>query len=176
MKIADAASPEAAGDSSGETAVAETGRIKDDSHIFRVRVYFEDTDAAGVVFYANYLRFAERARTEMMRAIGVPHSGLMKKHGLVFVVHRCDVLYRRPAHLDEVLEVHTGGIELTGTGLWVDQIVRRGGEDLVRMRIRLACVGPEGRPAKLPQSLRDALLPFVSESAIDLRSKRDSGE
>lgn len=154
---------------------AETGRIEDGTHIFPVRVYFEDTDAAGVVFYANYLRFAERARTEMMRAIGVPHSGLMKAHGLVFVVHRCDVLYRRPAHLDDVLEVHTGGIELTGTGLWADQIVRRGGEDLVRMRIRLACVGPEGRPVKLQQELRDALSPFVAESAIDLRSKGDSG-
>jgi acyl-CoA thioester hydrolase len=151
--------------------LADAGIIESGNHIFPVRVYFEDTDAAGVVYYANYLRYAERARTEMLRAIGVPHSGLMKEDGLVFVVHRCDVLYRRPAHLDDALEVHTGSMELTGTGLWADQVVRRAGEDLVRMRIRLACVGPEGKPVKLPVMLRRALEPFVAGSAITLKEK-----
>ena len=151
--------------------MADAGIIESATHIFPVRVYFEDTDAAGVVYYANYLRYAERARTEMMRAIGVPHSGLMRGDGLVFVVHRCDVLYRRPAHLDDALEVHTGSMDLTGTGLWADQVVRRDGEDLVRMRIRLACVGPEGKPVKLPAILRRALEPFVADSAITLKEK-----
>ncbi len=72
---------------------SETGVFRDGMHVFPVRVYFEDTDAAGVVYYANYLRFAERARTEMMRAIGVPHSGVMNDLGLVFVVHRCNAVY-----------------------------------------------------------------------------------
>jgi acyl-CoA thioester hydrolase len=151
--------------------LADGGIVDSTTHVFPVRVYFEDTDAAGVVYYANYLRYAERARTEMMRAIGVPHSGLMKEDGLVFVVHRCDVLYRRPAHLDDALEVHTGSMDLTGTGLWADQVVRRAGEDLVLMRIRLACVGPEGKPVKLPAILRRALEPFVADSAITLKEK-----
>ena len=151
--------------------MTEAGIIASGIYMYPVRVYFEDTDAAGVVYYANYLRYAERARTEMMRAIGVPHSGLMKEDGLVFVVHRCDILYRRPAHLDDLLEVHTGRLELTGTGLWADQVVRRNGEDLVLMRVRLACVGPEGKPAKLPAILRRALEPFVADSAINLKEK-----
>ncbi len=151
----------------------ETGIVESGIHIFPVRVYFEDTDAAGVVYYANYLRYAERARTELMRAIGVPHSGLMKDEGVVFVVHRCDVLYRRPAHLDDALEVHTGRMALSGTGLWADQVVRHAGEDLVRMRIRLACVGPEGRPVRLPEALRRALEPFVADSAITFSKEKE---
>jgi acyl-CoA thioester hydrolase len=151
---------------------SETGVFRDGMHVFPVRVYFEDTDAAGVVYYANYLRFAERARTEMMRAIGVPHSGLMNDLGLVFVVHRCNAVYRRPGRLDDVLEVWSGNVGMTGTGLWLDQYVRRDGEELVGMRVRLACVGPDERPARLPRELREALSPYVGESRVEFNDNK----
>ncbi len=150
----------------------DSGSFRNGMHVFPVRAYFEDTDAAGVVYYANYLRFAERARTEMMRAIGVPHSGLMNEHGLVFVVHRCNVIYRRPARLDDALEVWSGNVEMTATGLWLDQVVRREGEELVAMRVRLACVGPDERPVRLPDGLREALTPFVGDSMVEFGEKR----
>ena len=72
---------------------------------FPVRVYYEDTDAAGVVYYANYLKFMERARTEWLAAIGFPLAAFEREHGVVFVVHRCEIDFRGPARLNDVLEV-----------------------------------------------------------------------
>lgn len=132
------------------------------AHVYPVRVYFEDTDAAGVVYYANYLRFAERARTEMLRSLGVPHASMMDGEKLTFAVRHCEIDYLRPARLDDSLEVHTSNLALEAASLRADQIVVRSGEELVRMRVRLACLGPAGRPARVPQRVRDALRPLVS--------------
>jgi acyl-CoA thioester hydrolase len=137
------------------------GVIASGTHVFPIRVYWEDTDAGGVVYYANYLRFAERARSEMLRAVGIEQRALMESDGIVFAVRRCEVDYLRPARLDDTLEVVTGNIELEAASLWAEQVVRRGGDELVRMRLRLACVGAGGRPARLPIRLRAALAPLA---------------
>lgn len=129
-------------------------------HTHPVRVYYEDTDTGGVVYYANYLRFAERARTEMLRAAGVSHSSMAEREGLAFAVRRCDAEYLKPARLDDALEVDTGNIDLQAASLWLDQFVRRGADVLVTMRVRLACIDRDGRPARLPQRLRGALQEF----------------
>jgi acyl-CoA thioester hydrolase len=81
--------------------------IRDGAHRYGLRIYFEDTDAGGVVYHANYLRFAERARTEALRAMGLPHSEMMEKHGIIFVVRRVALDYQRPARLDDWLTVET---------------------------------------------------------------------
>lgn len=126
------------------------------SHVFPVRVYFEDTDAAGIVYYANYLKFAERARTEMMRTLGVDH-GAMFEDGTYFIVRRCAVDYLRPARLDDVLEVHSAVTEIGGASLSLRQVIRRDRDDVARLDVRLACVGRAGKPARIPQPVRDII-------------------
>ena len=138
-------------------------------HVFPLRVYYEDTDAGGIVYYANYLRFAERARTEMLRALGCEPAALGAREGIAFAVRRCEIDYLRPARLDDALEVHTGNLRLGGASLWADQVVRRGGDELVRLRLRLACIGREGRPARLPETVRAALRPLAEAEAEGTR-------
>lgn len=126
-------------------------------HVFPVRVYFEDTDAAGIVYYANYLKFAERARTEMLREIGVNHARMMTDDGLAFTVRQCTVDYLKPARLDDRLEVHTRLIEVRGASLVAEQAVRGEKGDLARLGLRLACTNSAGRPARMPERLRARL-------------------
>jgi acyl-CoA thioester hydrolase len=127
------------------------------AHCYPVRVYYEDTDAAGLVYYANYLKFAERARTEMLREQGADHAAMLRSTGLGFVVRRCEVDYLRPARLDDSLRVETCVIGLGGATLDLQQDVIRDGDILVRMRVGLALLNSSGRPARLPAALRAAL-------------------
>jgi len=127
--------------------------------VFPVRVYYEDTDAGGVVYHANYLRFAERARTEMLRAAGLDHAGLMAGEGLAFIVRRCAVDFVRPARLDDALEVHTRVLSASGARIEAEQIVRRTGDDIARLTLEIACVDREGRPQRLPGRISAAISP-----------------
>ncbi len=127
-------------------------------HRFACRVYFEDTDAAGLVYHAGYLRFAERARTEALRDLGVPHAVLLDEFGLIFVVRRIKLDYLRPARLDDSLEVSTRALSFGASRVVLSQIVRREGETLVEAEVMLACVRRrDGRPARIPPRWRDAL-------------------
>jgi acyl-CoA thioester hydrolase len=127
------------------------------AHVMKIRIYYEDTDAAGVVYYANYLRFAERARTEWMRLVGFEHSRMTAQYGFAFAVRHCAVDYLAPARLDDVVEVHTRLRELGGASLWIDQSVHRDGRALARLSLRLAGMDRAGRPARFPATLRAAL-------------------
>lgn len=127
-------------------------------HRFTCRVYFEDTDAGGVVYHASYLRFAERARTEALRDLGAPHSQLVDEFGLIFVVRRIKLDYVRPARLDESLEVVTKVLAVRAASATLPQSIWRAGELLVDAEVLLACVRRgEGRPARIPPRWRDAL-------------------
>ena len=90
-------------------------------HLHSIRVYYEDTDAGGVVYYSNYLRFAERARTEFLRDAGFDHLALMTERSLVFAVRRCEVDYFRPARLDDALQICTRSLKTTGASFWLEQ-------------------------------------------------------
>jgi acyl-CoA thioester hydrolase len=136
---------------------------RDDSagrHVFPLRVYYEDTDAGGVVYYANYLKFAERARTEMLRDIGFEHDDLMNAGGILFAVRRCNVEYKLSARLDDALEVVSEIAKIGGASLDARQAVTRAGKELVRLEIRVACLDIQGRAARLPARLRQALEDF----------------
>ena len=137
------------------------GRIEDGCHVLRLRVYYEDTDATGVVYYANYLRFAERARTECLRAVGADHPQLLAEHGVVFVVRHCVADYRAPARLDDVVEARSRFTELRGASLRAAQSITRDGHEIVHIDVRLACVDRAGRPRRLPAALRQALATFA---------------
>jgi acyl-CoA thioester hydrolase len=125
-------------------------------HVFRCRVYYEDTDAAGVVYYANYLKYAERARSEMLRRLGTDNTKLLGEHGVQFAVRDCAVTYRRPARLDDALEVHTRIMGVGRATLSAEQTVKRAEEIIADLSVRLACLDSEGRPARLPQDIRSA--------------------
>jgi acyl-CoA thioester hydrolase len=124
-------------------------------HRFPIRVYYEDTDAAGLVYYANYLKFAERARTEWLRELGYRHGALGTE--AAFAVRRCVVDYRRPARLDDALIVETRLVALGGATAKLSQVVLREDQELVRLDIDLALIAPGGRPVRVPPSLRAAL-------------------
>ena len=130
---------------------------RSDAHIFPLRVYYEDTDAGGIVYYANYLRFAERARTEYLRSVGADHQTLLAEDGIAFTVRQCSVDYMSPAFLDDPLEVHTRFLEVRGASLRAEQVVKRKTDELARLNVRLACVGDDGRPRRMPTALRSVL-------------------
>ncbi len=130
------------------------------THIFAIRIYYEDTDSDGVVYYVNYLKFAERARTELLRELEVPHEVMKQRHGMNFVVRRCSIDYRGPARLDDLVEVHSRVLQIRGASMVAEQEVRRGGEVLASMTIDLACLGADGRPVRMPEVLRRALADF----------------
>ncbi len=127
-------------------------------HILGVRVYYEDTDAGGIVYHANYLKFAERARTEMIRELGVESSRQMDAEGIVFAVHHCSADYLKPARLDEELEVHSWIVKVGGASVHFKQNVMRDGEDVVCMKIRVVCMDSKGRSARIPKDVRAILV------------------
>jgi acyl-CoA thioester hydrolase len=121
---------------------------------FPVRVYYEDTDAAGVVYYANYLKFMERARTEWLSSLGFELAAVEREHGVVFVVHRVEIDFRKPAQLSDRLDVTLTLVKLGRALLVADQAVERGAETLTQARVTLACVEPSNwRPARIPAPL-----------------------
>ena len=130
-------------------------------HICPVRVYYEDTDAAGIVYYANYLKFAERGRTELLRAVGFGQRELWDTHGVGFAVREMSADYLKPARLDDSLTVHSRLLTLRGASLQAEQIVRRDADEIARMTVRLACIDRRGRPARLPPPVREALKPYA---------------
>jgi len=134
-----------------------TGRIEGGVHVLPLRIYYEDTDAAGIVYYANWLRFLERGRTELLRLLGQEHSALRDERGVNWVVRRCTIDYLKPARLDETVEVVTVCGDLRGASLDMIQHARRGEEILVRAELVVACMGATGRPVRLPPQLKTAL-------------------
>ena len=123
-------------------------------HVYPIRVYYEDTDAEGIVYYANYLKFAERGRTEMLRAAGIDHTTLWDTHGVGFAVRNITADYLKPAKLDDALTVHSRLLSVRGASMSAEQVVKREREDLVHMSVRLACIDHGGKPARFPKQLR----------------------
>lgn len=123
-----------------------------------IRVYYEDTDAAGVVYYASYLRFMERARAEWLETFGADLRGLEREHRVAFVVHRVEIEYVRPARLGDRLEVFVRLAERGRSRLVLEQPIEHRGEVLTRARVTLACLDPvKWRPARIPAALSEQL-------------------
>ena len=126
-----------------------------------VRVYYEDTDAAGIVYYANYLRFIERGRTEFLRALGHDQNILMGE-GIAFAVRSAGVEFLRPARLDDLLTVETGIASLGRAQVTFAQRILRGTELLLDAKIRVVCIDPvRGKPIGMPARIHDQLAPLT---------------
>jgi acyl-CoA thioester hydrolase len=126
-------------------------------HQFRTRVYYEDTDLAGIVYYANYLKFIERARTEWVASLGVDQMALRASHGIVFAVRRVEADFLRPAKFGDDLVVETALQQMGGARLVLEQAVLRGGERLFVAVVTLVCLTEDGHAARLPAELRARL-------------------
>ena len=123
-----------------------------------VRVYYEDTDSGGVVYYANYLKYFERARTEWLRNLGVNQDKLALEEGLIFVVRRAELDFERPARLDDLLEITVEPLKIARVYVQLSQEARSGTVVLARAQIRVACLERRSfKPAAMPRFLRDVL-------------------
>jgi acyl-CoA thioester hydrolase len=144
--------------------MSSSGVIERGAHRLPVRVYYEDTDAGGIVYHANHLKFAERARTEMLRCLGLDHQTLRARFKLAFAVRRCVADFRAPARLDDLLEVETRLVRAGGASLDLTQEIRNGTRLLARLELRLAVLDAGLRAARLPREFVAALAPLARDS------------
>jgi acyl-CoA thioester hydrolase len=144
------------------------GRIEGETHILPIRVYFEDTDFAGLVYHANFLKFIERGRTDFIRLLGIHHQELPNPEDgepAVFVVRRIEIDYLKPGRLDDMLEVITRCATIGGASLVLDQEVRRGESVLAEARVTVVLVSKAGKPQRIGHLVRGALERFVNRGA-----------
>ncbi|MDD3020798.1 MAG: tol-pal system-associated acyl-CoA thioesterase [Alphaproteobacteria bacterium] len=129
------------------------------THDFPVRVYYDDTDAGGVVYHANYLKFCERARTEYLRSLGFENSGIREQTGTIIVVKKIEAEYLQPARLDDSLIVQTRLLSIKNTSFVMEQKVIKGEGDIFVMNVLLVFIDDKvGRPAKIPEAVKEIFL------------------
>lgn len=124
-------------------------------HELPVRVYYEDTDAGGIVYHASYIRFAERGRTEMLRTAGFEHAQLFREQGIAFAVVALNINYRAPAKLDDLLVVKTSISRLGGASMDMQQDIYRGDLLICEIKVTLVCIDNALKAVRLPQVVRD---------------------
>jgi acyl-CoA thioester hydrolase len=139
-----------------------SGWLDGQTHVFPVRVYYEDTDFSGVVYHANYLRFMERGRSEFLRLAGAGHQGMLANaEPLVWAVRRMDVEYLKPARMDDALTVRTEVVALAGARMRLDQAVLLGTRVLVKAEVEVCVITLDGRPRRVPDFTRKKLEFFL---------------
>ena len=143
------------------------GRIEGDAHVLPVRVYFEDTDCAGVVYHANFIKFCERGRSDFIRLLGIDQTGLANADAgepAVFVVRHIAIDYLKPGRMDDVLEIVTSCAEIGSASLKLRQDVRRDGTLIAHALVTVVLVGRSGKPQRLGAIVRNALQRFVNQA------------
>jgi len=135
--------------------MTKTIKAPADPHILPVRVYYEDTDAHGIVYHANYLKFAERGRTEYLRATGFDHHEIKEKYNLLLVIRHIEIDYLAPARLDDMIELCTKVLSRGRTSIVMEQVFTRDGKTIAKMKVTVVGVTPEGKPLLLPPVLRE---------------------
>lgn len=138
------------------------GEFSDGAHRISYHVYYDDTDAGGIVYHANYLKFAERARTDALRLLGYSQHALAQEEGVIFVVTHADISFRRPARLDDMITVESRLIDVQKMRMTMEQTLLKADEHLTTMRIRLAAINRESRAVRLPERLMAALEPMTT--------------
>ena len=139
------------------------GGMVGNRHHFALTVYFEDTDTAQVVYYANYLKFMERARSDMLRAVGIDHAAVHLSGEGTYVVAQVNIRYLRPARLGDDLLVVSGLRQVRAASLGIHQRVMRGGEVLAEAEVTAAFISPDGTPQRQPREWIDKFRPLVAQ-------------
>ena len=130
---------------------------------YQVKVYYEDTDAGGVVYYANYLKFLERARTEALFSIGLSNTKIKKKFGTLIIVKSCNIEYKKSARLEDELNIETHIISLKKTSLIMKQLIMLEKKLITDAEIHLVFVNSEGKPEKIPDKIIKNFIPYVNK-------------
>ena len=130
----------------------------------KVKVYYEDTDAGGIVYYANYLKYLERARTEALSTIGLSNRQIKDKFGALIIVKSCNIDYKKPANLEDELSIRSFIKSITKTSFFMNQIITRGENIIAEAKIRLVFVNEKGKPVKVPDLIFDNFKPYFCDS------------
>lgn len=138
-----------------------SGKIEGSRHLYPVRVYFEDTDLSGIAYHANYLKWCERARSDLLRVLGINQRAAFEAGEGVYAVSEAQIKWHRPAKLDDDLVVETRAVDLRAASARMEQRVLRGEELLAQVDIVAAFVTPQGRPRRQPEEWRRLFQRFV---------------
>ena len=130
----------------------------------KLKVYYEDTDAGGIVYYANYLKFLERARTEALVTLGFNNKKIKQDFGSLIVVKSCNIEYKIPAHLEDELNIRSFVKSITKTSFFMNQFITRGKDLIAEAKIHLVFVNKEGKPMRIPDSLFQDFKPYFCDS------------
>ena len=129
-----------------------------------LKVYYEDTDSGGVVYYANYLKFLERARTEALFSIGYSNNKILQDFNSLIIVKSCNIEYKKPAYLENELTIRSFVKTITKTSFFMNQIITRNNEVIVEAQIHLVFVNKDGKPKKIPEQIYSKFKPYFCDS------------
>tara|TARA_Y100000992_G_scaffold279800_1_gene226334 strand:+ start:55 stop:453 length:399 start_codon:yes stop_codon:yes gene_type:complete len=124
---------------------------------FTIKVYYEDTDSGGVVYYANYLKFLERARSEAIYTLGFTNSGLLEKYNILLIVKSCNIEYKKPAKFEDKINIISEVISFTKTSFLMKQNISRNNELITEANVHIVIVDKNGKPTKIPEELKKKL-------------------
>jgi len=130
----------------------------------KIKVYYEDTDSGGVVYYANYLKFLERARTEALFSIGYSNKKIKEKFNSLIIVKSCNIDYKKPANLEDELKIRSFVKSITKTSFFMNQIISRDEEIIVEAQIHLVFINENGKPVKIPDEIYSQFKPYFCDS------------
>ena len=130
----------------------------------KLKVYYEDTDSGGIVYYANYLKFLERARTEALVTLGFNNKKIKDDFGSLIIVKSCNIEYKRPAHLEDELNIRSFVKSITKTSFFMNQFISRGEDIIVEAKVHLVFVNNEGKPMRIPGTLFQDFKPYFCDS------------
>ena len=130
----------------------------------QVKIYYEDTDAGGVVYYANYLKFLERARTEALVTLGLSNKKIQEDFGALIIVKLCNIEYKIPAYLEDELNIRSFVKSVTKTSFLMNQFISRGEDLIAEAKVHLVFVNKDGKPVKIPDNLFQDLKPYFCDS------------
>jgi acyl-CoA thioester hydrolase len=140
------------------------GQIEGKTHVFPLRVYYEDTDFSGFVYHASYLRFMERGRSEFLRVCGIGHQELLQfAEPLFWTVRSIAIKFIRPARIEEALSVRTSVAELTGARMLLEQWISRGEEEMTRAEVEVCLISAAGRPRRIPDAIRQCMEFYIEK-------------
>ena len=130
----------------------------------KLKIYYEDTDSGGVVYYANYLKFLERARTEALFSIGYSNNKIQQEFNSLIIVKSCNIEYKKPAYLENELTIRSFVKSITKTSFFMNQIITRNNEVVVEAQIHLVFVNKDGKPKKIPEQIYSKFKPYFCDS------------
>ena len=135
-----------------------------ENFFFNIKVYYEDTDAGGVVYYANYLKYLERARTEALFSIGFSNKKILDQFNSLIIVKSCNIEYKKPANLEDELKIRSFVKSITKTSFFMNQIITKGEDTIVEAQVHLVFVNDLGKPVKIPDKIYSKFKPYFCDT------------